>query len=106
MSRAFLAPWTSQASWLHIHVGASRASAGMNPTESKETCGRWGILDGRERHTPELADVNRCGLGVNLFAKQVWPSTASLAAAVCDVVVNPRLNRDKLGWGRARFRHH
>jgi hypothetical protein len=29
------------------NVAASRAPAGMNPTESKETCGRWGMQDSR-----------------------------------------------------------
>jgi len=34
------------------------------------------------------------------FAKQVCPSTATLAATAFIVVENPGLNRDKLGWGR------
>jgi hypothetical protein len=59
------------------HVAASRASAGMNPTESEGTCGREGILDGRERHMPELASVPRCGLGrVCLLNKTLAPTDA------------------------------
>jgi hypothetical protein len=38
----------------------------------------------------------------SLFAKQVRHSTASFAAAASDFVVNPGLNRDKLGWGRVQ----
>ncbi len=58
------------------HVAASRAPAGMNPTESHETYGRVGILAECERYASGLADVNHCGLGWSLCAQQVGPSTA------------------------------